>query len=200
MAVRTPIDIRKQTKPKWKERAVKDLPRFIEGIPSQLVGQPEELAKRAEIAINQAFKKFSQDDVAIVIDNLRKGNHEELARITNFKGLLIDLLTCFMFHTKLDDIIKDQPQFRKKADRPFTVEECVKSYDPIASFQDAYTKWLKIDYTNILERNQAILESLPAYGRITDAVKILARTARSIQRAKGSHHHDVVGITFGKAI
>ena len=201
VAVRTPIDIRKQTKPKWKERAVKDLPRFIEGIPSQLVGQPEELAKRAEIAINQAFKKFSQDDVAIVMENLRQGNYEDLASITNFKGLLVDLLTCFMFHTKLDDIRhRYSPKQFKSSTRPLTVQECIDSNDPIASFCDAYEKWLKIDYTAILEWNLAILKAFRDYARFTDAVKILARTARSIQRAKGAHHHDVVGITFCNAI
>ena len=200
VAVRTPIDIRKKKSPQWKNRLIKDLPRFIKGIPSQLVGQPEELAKRAETSVNQADKKFSKDDVAAVMDNLRQGNHEELAKITNFKGLLVDLLTCFMFHTKLDDIRHRYPKHFDKSNRPATLQECIDSNDPIARFQDAYEKWLKIDYTNILEWNIAILKAFRDYARFTDAVKILARNARSIQRAKGSLNHDVVGITFCNAI
>ncbi len=200
VAIRTPLDIRKQNKPEWNSRKVKDLPRFIKGIPSQLIGQPEELSKRAEIAVNQAFKMLSADADSIM-DNLRQENPEELAKITNFKGLLVDLLTCFMFHYKLDTIIKDQPQFRKKAARPPTLQECIDSEDPIDSFMDAYDKWLKIDYTDILEWNIAILKALTiSEHRGNDAVKRLAKTAQFIQRAKGAHHHDVVGITFCNAI
>ena len=200
VAIRTPLDIRKQKKPEWNSRKVKDLPDLIKRIPSQLVGQPEELAKRAEIAVNQAFKTLSADADSIM-DNLRQENPEELAKITNFKGLLVDLLTCFMFHYKLDTIIKDQPQFRKQANRPPILQDCIDSEDPIASFMDAYDKWLKIDYTEILEWNKAILKALTISGhRGNDAVKRLAKTAQFIQRAKGAHHHDLVGITFCNAI
>ena len=199
IALRTPILISKKKTPEWNVRAVKDLPDYIKGIPSQL-GKPEELAKRAENAVNEAFKKFSKDNVDSIMDKLRKGNPEELAKITNFKGLLVDLLTCFMFYSRLDDIIKDQPSFRKKSNRPPTLLECIDSDNRIDSFIDAYEKWLKIDYTDILAWNIAILKTLPARPRSNDAVKNLARTARSIQMAKGSQHHDLVGITFCNAI
>ena len=200
VAIRTPLDIRKQNKPEWNSRKVKDLSGLIKRIPSQLIGQPEELTKRAEIAANQAFKMLSADADSIM-DNLRQENPEELAKITNFKGLLVDLLTCFMFHYKLDTIIKDQPKFRKQANRPPILQECIDSEDPIASFMDAYDKWLKIDYTDILEWNIAILKALTiSEHRGNDAVKRLAKTAQFIQRAKGAHHHDVVGITFCNAI
>ena len=189
-AVRTPILIGKKKTPEWKEYAVKDLPAFIRSIPSQL-GKPEELAKRSEIAVNEAFKKFSKKDAKYIMRSLG-----EAAEETNFKGLLIDLLTVFMFHTKLDDII---PQHFKKANSPPTVAECLEG-DSIAKFTEAYKKWLKVDYKDILEWNQRILVSLPARPRSNDAVKMLAQTAQSIQRAKGAHHHDVVGIIFCNAI
>ena len=199
IVLRTPILIGKKKTPEWNERAVKDLPDYIKGIPSQL-GKPEELAKRAENAVNEAFKKFSKDNIDSIMDKLRKGNPDELAKITNFKGLLVDLLTCFMFYSRLDDIIKDQPSFRKKANRPPTLLECIDSDNRIDSFIDAYEKWLKIDYTDILAWNIAILKALPARPRSNDAIKNLARTARFIQTAKGSQHHDLVGITFCNAI
>ena len=197
-AVRTPLSIGKKNKPQWKEYKVKQLPGLIQRIPTQL-GKPEELSKRAEIAVNQAFKKIA-DAADSVMDKLRKGNPDELAEITNFKGLLVDLLTCFMFHSRLDDIIKDQPEFRKKANRPPILQDCIDSDNPIASFTDAYKKWLKVDYKAILAWNSAILKALPAKSQSNDALQILARTAHSIQCAKGDTHHDVVGITFCNAI
>ena len=190
VAVRTPILIGKKKTPEWQDYAVKDLPKLIQSIPSQL-GKPEELSKRAEIAINEAFKKFSKKDAKYIKDSLG-----EAAEETNFKGLLIDLLTCFMFHTKLDEI---RGQHFKKAGRPSTVAECLEG-DSSAKFTEAYKKWLKVDYKDILEWNQRILSSLPPRPRSNDAVKMLAQTAQSIQRAKGAHHHDVVGITFCNTI
>ncbi len=197
VAIRTPILIGKKKTPEWKEYAVKDLPDFIARIPSQL-GKPEELSKRAEIAINEAFKKFSKDQIESIMDNLRKEDPNELADITNFKGLLVDLLTCFMFHSRLDDIRRQY--FRKKANYPPTLPECIASDNSVVSFCDAYEKWLKVDYTDILEWNGAILKALPTRPRSNDAVKRLAQTAYSIQMAKGSQHHDLVGITFCNAI
>ena len=190
IALRTPILIGKKKTPEWQDYAVKDLPDFIARIPSQL-GKPEELEKRAEIAVNEAFKKFSKKDAKYIKDSLG-----EAAEETNFKGLLIDLLTCFMFHTKLDEI---RDQHFKKSSRPSTVAECLEG-DSIAKFTEVYEKWLKIDYKDILEWNQRILSSLPPRPRSNDAVKMLAQTAQSIQRAKGSHHHDLVGISFCNSI
>ena len=195
IALRTPILIGKKKAPEWKEDyAVKDLPDFISRIPSQL-GKPEELAKRAEIAVNEAFKKFSKKDAKYIQDSLG-----EAAEETDFKGLLIDLLTVFMFHTKLDEI-RDQyiPKHFKKSNQPPTVANCLEG-DSIAKFTKAYKKWLTVDYTDILEWNQRILSSLPPRPRSNDAVKMLAQTAQSIQRAKGAHHHDLVGISFCNTI
>ncbi len=190
VAVRTPILIGKKKTPEWQDYAVKDLSNFITRIPSQL-GKPEELEKRAEIAVNEAFKKFSPKDAKYIKDSLG-----EAAEETNFKGLLIDLLTVFMFHTKLDEI---RNQHFKKANRPPTVAKCLEG-DSIAKFTEAYEKWLKIDYKHILEWNQRILSSLPPRPRSNDAVKMLAQTAQSIQRAKGAHHHDLVGNIFCNTI
>ena len=197
IALRTPILIGKKKPPEWNERAVKDLPEFIARIPSQL-GKPEELAKRAEIVVNEAFKKFSRDQVDSIMDKLRKEDPNELADVTNFKGLLVDLLTCFMFHSRLDDI--RHQYFRKKTNYPPTLPECIDSDNPVVSFCDAYDKWLKVDYKDILEWNGAILKALPARPLSNDAVKRLAQTARFIQMAKGSQHHDLVGTTFCNAI
>ena len=110
IAVRTPLSSGKKNAPQWKHCEVQSLHRIIKGIPSQL-SQSEELSKRAEIAVNQAFKKFSDEDRAAIMDELRSG---ELAQVTDFNGLLVDLLTCFMFHYKLDGIIPDQPEFHKE--------------------------------------------------------------------------------------
>ena len=196
VAIRTPLDIRKQNKPEWNSRKVKDLPGLIKRIPSQLIGQPEELAKRAEIAVNQAFKMLHEEDEPSIQNKLG-----EAGEATNLKGLLVDLLTCFMFHSKLDDIRHQYiPKHFKKSNQPPTVPECIRSKDIIASFQTAYEKWLKVDYTDILEWNQRILDALPTEARSHDAVKRLAQTAREIQRAKGAHHHDLVGISFCNSI
>ena len=195
VAIRTPLDIRKKNQPEWNPRKVKDLPGLIKRIPSQLVGQPEELAKRAEIAVNQAFKMLHEEDEKSIQNKLG-----EAGEATNLKGLLVDLLTCFMFHTKLDDIRHQYiPKHFKKSNQPPTVPECLEG-DSIAKFTEAYKKWLKVDYKDILEWNQRILDALPTEARSQDAVKRLASTAREIQRQKGAHHHDVVGITFCNAI
>ena len=190
VAVRTPILTGKKKTPEWQDYAVKDLPGFLTSIPSQL-GKPEELSKRAEIAINEAFKKFNKQDVEYIMRSIG-----EAAEETNVKGLLTDLLAVVMFHTKLDGII---PKHFKKADHPPTVAECLTG-DSIAKFTDAYNKWLDIDYKDILEWVKSILHSLPPKPQSNDAVKILAKTAQSIQRAKGSQHHDVVGLTFCNSI
>ena len=199
-AVRTPILIGKKNAPQWEKCPVKDLPGLIESIPSRL-SKSEDLSKRAEIAVNEAFKKFDKKDENSIQTHLRKEDTGELADITNFKGLLVDLLTCFMFHYKLDRIIKDQPQFRKKSNCPPILQDCIDSDNRIASFIDAYQKWLDIDYKDILAWNIAILKALTISGhRGNDAVKLLALAAQSIQMAKGETHHDVVGITFCNAI
>ena len=199
VAVRTPILIGKKNPPQWKDYPVKDLPAFITRIPSQL-GKPEELSKRAEIAVHEAFKKIADDADSIMV-NLRKKDPNELADVTNFKGLLVDLITCFMFHYKLDGIIKDQPQFRIKANRPPTLQDCIDSDNRIASFLDAYDKWFTVDYKDILAWNSTILKALTISGhRGNDAVRFLALAAQSIQMAKGDTHHDVLGTTFCNAI
>ncbi len=199
-AVRTPILIGKKNAPQWEKCPVKDLPGLIKGIPSQL-SKSEDLSKRAEIAVNQAFKKFDQEDVDSIQTQLRQEDTDELADVTYFKGLLVDLLTCFMFHHKLDRIIKDQPQFRIKADRPPILQDCIDSDNRIASFIDAYDKWLKVDYKDILAWNIAILKALTISGhRGNDAGHLLALAAQSIQMAKGDMPHDVLGTTFCNAI
>ena len=200
VAVRTPLSIGKKNAPQWEKCPVKDLPGLIESIPSRL-SKSEDLSKRAEIAVNEAFKKFDKEDVDSIQTHLRKEDTSELADVTNFKGLLVDLLTCFMFHYKLDRIIKDQPQFRKKADSPPTLRDCIDSDDRIASFIDAYDKWLDVDYKDILAWNIAILKALTISGhRGNDAVRFLALAAQSVQMAKGEMPRDVVGITFCNAI
>ena len=109
-AVRTPLSIGKKKPPEWNNCPVQSLPRLIKGIPSRL-SKSEELSKRAEIAVNQAAKKFDKEkkETDSIMANLRSG---ELAQVTDFNGLLVDLLACFMFHHKLDGIIPDQPEFR----------------------------------------------------------------------------------------
>ena len=198
VAVRTPLLTGKKNQPQWKECEVKALPSLIKGIPSQL-SKSEELSKRAETAIHQAFKKFDKEkkETDSIMANLRSG---ELAQVTDFNGLLVDLLTCFMFHHKLDGIIQDQPQFRSKSNRPATLQECIDAEEPITRFIDAYQKWLTVDYKDILAWNIAILNALTTATNGNDVVKLLAQAAQSIQMAKGEMPRDVVGITFCNAI
>ena len=196
VAMRTPLSIGKKNAPQWKECEVKDLAGLIRSIPTQL-SKSEELSKRAEIAVNQAAKKFTQEDIDSIQSHLRKEDANELAEVTNFKGLLVDLLTCFMFHYKLDTIIKDQPPFRKQANRPPILQACIDSENRISRFIDVYQKWLKIDYKDILAWNIDILKALTiSEHRGNDAVHLLALTAQSIQMAKGEMPRDVVGTTF----
>lgn len=101
-AVRTPLSSGKKNPPQWNNCPVQALPRLLKGIPSQL-SKSEELSKRAEIAVNQAAKKIGKENAAKIMANLRSG---ELAQVTDFNGLLVDLLTCFMFHHKLDAIFQ----------------------------------------------------------------------------------------------
>ena len=194
--MRTPLSIGKKNKPQWEKCPVKDLPGLIQRIPSQL-SKSEDLSKRAEIAVHQAFKKFDQEDVESIQTNLLEEDTDELADVTKFKGLLVDLLTCFMFHTKLDDI---RHQYFRRKSQPPKVQECIDSQAPIASFLDAYKKWLTVDYKDILAWNIAILKALPAKSQSNDALQILAFAAHSIQCAKGETHHDVLGTTFCNAI
>ena len=110
VAVRTPLSSGKKNPPEWNNCPVQSLPGIIKGIPSQL-SKSEELSKRAETAIHQAYKKIEKDKNSIM-DKLRSGDLDELAQVTDFRGLLVDLLACFMFHHKLDQTIPDQPEFR----------------------------------------------------------------------------------------
>ena len=92
-----------------------------------------------------------------------------------------------------------------KSNRPATLQDCIDSDEPIVRFQDAYKKWLKIDYKDILTWSRAILNALTSCGgeigqHGNDAVKLLAQAAQSIQMAKGEMPRDVVGITFCNAI
>ena len=88
----------------------------------------------------------------------------------------------------------------KKSNRPATLQDCIDSDEPILRFQDAYEKWLKIDYKDILTWSRAILNALTISNHGNDAVKLLAQAAQSIQMAKGEMPRDVVGITFCNAI
>lgn len=71
---------------------------FIRHAPNEL-GSPETLAKKANIAINSAAARFSPEQSKSIMDEMG-----EAARGTNIKGLMTDLLTAIMFHSKLDTI------------------------------------------------------------------------------------------------
>ena len=101
--MRTPLSVGKRNLPEWKECKVQALPGLLQRITRRL-SQSEELSKRAEIAVHQAFKKFSKEDIDSIMANLRQASTNELAEVTNSKGLLVDLLTCFMFHYKLGTV------------------------------------------------------------------------------------------------
>ena len=137
----------------------------------------------------------------------------EAASGTNIKGLMTDLLTAIMFHTKLDTIrhqtpppLKDERQ--SPATLPYegpwppqSVSECKADCNQVVqAFHTAHNQWLAVDYKHILEWSCAILHALPKSPNSNAAVKIIAEAAIKIQSASGKQHHDLVGITFCQSV
>lgn len=128
---------------------------------------------------------------------------------TTIEGLLTDLLTAIMFHTKLDTIrhevapalmLNTHASDDVPAWPPATVQDCIDSHDVVRSFHEAHMAWQGVDYKQILEWSCAILNLLPASSAAGKALRIIANSALSIQRSAGSNHHDLVGITFCQSI
>ena len=96
--VRTPDYQPKPKQTKWTAVKGASMANFIRHAPNEL-GSPETLAKKANIAINSAAARFSPEQSKSIMDEMG-----EAARGTNIKGLMTDLLTAIMFHSKLDTI------------------------------------------------------------------------------------------------
>ena len=184
-----------QPKPKQtKWTAVKGtaMATFIQHAPNEL-GSPELLAKQANVAVNAAAARFSPEQSQSILAEMG-----ESARGTNVKGLMTDLLTAIMFHTKLDEI---RNQHFRPSNRPSSVAECLSDSARIVSaFHTAHRQWLAVDYKHILEWSCAVFRALPAGPNSDAAVKIIADAAVEIQSATGRQHHDLVGITFCQSV
>ena len=203
--VRTPGYQPEPGKTKWTAVKGADFADFIRQAPNEL-GSPETLAKAANAAINKAAGHFSATQQRAIM-----GNIGAAAANTNIKGLMTDLLTAIMFHTRLDtirhqvepttDARQDGHAFYSGPWPPQSVDECLQDQDQIVkSFHTAHDTWLAVDYKHIMEWSCAILHALPKSPNSNTAVGIIADAAMAIQSASGNQHHDLVGITFCQSV
>ena len=203
--VRTPSFQPDPKQTKWTAVKGSAMAEFIRQAPNE-IGSPETLAKMADAAINKAADRFTQQQSAAIM-----GNIGTAARNTSVTGLMTDLLTAIMFHTRLDTI-RHQPSPATDARQngavfyngpwpPQSVDECLQDDDRIVkALHEAHDAWLAVDYKHILEWSCAILHALPKSPNSNVAVKIIAEAAMAIQSARGSQHHDLVGITFCQSV
>ena len=203
--VRTPGYQPEPRQTKWTAVKGADFADFIRQAPNEL-GSPETLAKVANAAINKAAGHFNETQQRAIM-----GNIGAAAANTNIKGLMTDLLTAIMFHTRLDtirhqiepttDARQDGRAFYGGPWPPPSVDECLQDRDGIVkNFHTAHDTWLAVDYKHIMEWSCAILHALPKSPNSNTAVKIIADAAMAIQSASGSQHHDLVGITFCQSV
>ena len=203
--VRTPGYQPEPKHTKWTAVKGANFADFIRQAPNEL-GAPEALAKIADAAVNIAAARFTPAQQAAIM-----GNIGAAARNTNVKGLMTDLLTAIMFHTKLDTI-RHQPAPLADARQngqtmyagpwpPQSVGECLESpYRTVQAFHESHDAWLAVDYKHIMEWSCAILHALPQSPNSNAAVKMIADAAIAIQNASGNQHHDLVGITFCQSV
>lgn len=204
--VRTPDYQPKPKQTKWTAVKGAAMANFIQHAPNEL-GSPETLAKKANIAINSAAARFTETQSESIMAEMG-----EAASGTNIKGLMTDLLTAIMFHTKLDTIRHQTPPLIDDRQSPATlpyedkwppqsVSECKADGNQVVkAFHTAHDQWLAMDYKHILEWSCAILHALPKSPNSNAAVKIIADAAIEIQSASGKQHHDLVGITFCQSV
>ena len=188
----------------WRQVKVADFADFVIQAPNEL-GSPEALAKRADIAIKKAAAKFSTSESHSIIAEMG-----DAARGTNINGLMTDLLTAIMFHTKLDvirhshkpglDARYHEPVQYRGTWPPLTVKECLRSGSIARAIHNAHDLWLAVDYKQILEWSCAIINALPSSPASDDAVNIIANAALDLRSRSGSQHHDLVGITFCQSV
>ena len=177
---------------------------FIRQAPNEL-GSPEVLAKIADEAVDKATARFTKAQQTSIMNEIG-----DAAENTNVKGLMTDLLTAIMFHTKLDTIrYQPAPQWDARQNSqsvfsdawpPQSVEECLQENRVVKNFHTAHNTWLAIDYKHILEWSCAILYALPKSPNSNMAVRIIAEAAIEIQSASGNQHHDLIGITFCQSV
>ena len=196
---------RQAKKAQWRTIKTSGFADYVQKAPEE-IGSPDALAHMAEVAVASAAAKFTADEETSILRKMGDG-----ARGTNLKGLLTDLLTAVMFHTKLDVIVEDSmPEvdarktppvmFNQAEWRPKTVLECRESEQIATAFEEAHDLWLAVDYKQILEWSCAILRALPDSPSTNAALHIIARAAVNIQRSSGGQHHDLVGITFCQSL
>ena len=203
--VRTPAYQPELKATKWTSVKGDSIADYIQQAPKE-IGSPETLAKIADIAINKAEARFTGDQKKIIMNNIGSA-----AKGTNIKGLMTDLLTAIMFHTKLDTIRNQSAPVTDARDNhqsfyngdwpPASVTQCLQNDHQVAeAFHTAHNMWLAIDYKQILEWSCAIINSMPPSPNRNAAVKIIAEAAMEIQNASGNNHHDLIGITFCQSV
>ena len=196
---------RQAKKAQWRTIKTSGFADYVRKAPDE-IGSPDSLARMAEVAVASAAAKFTADEATSILRKMGDG-----VRGTNLKGLLTDLLTAIMFHTKLDLIVEQSmPEvdarktppvmFNQEEWRPKTVLECRESQQIATAFEEAHDLWLAVDYKQILEWSCAILRAMPDSPSTNAAVDIIARAATNIQRSAGGQHHDLVGITFCQSL
>lgn len=193
---------------KWRTFKPRDLAAYIRQSPNEL-GSPEALASDADVAVKSAAAQFTEEEAMSIINKMGSA-----ARGTNLVGLMTDLLTAVMFHTKLD-LVREQMQpvidarsseatfFQQtESERwpPKSVSECRRSNQIAIDLHEAHNLWLAVDYKQILEWSCAIINALPDTPSTNDALQILAKAAVEIQRTAGSQHHDLIGTTFCQSL
>ena len=203
--VRTPACQPDLKATKWTSVKGDSIADYIRQAPKE-IGSPETLAKIADIAINKAEARFTNDQKKAIMSNIGPA-----ALGTNIKGLMTDLLTAIMFQTKLDTIRNQAAPATDARDNhesfyngdwpPASVGECLQQNHQIAeAFHTAHSMWLAVDYKQILEWSCAIINAMPPSPNRNAAVKIIAEAAVEIQSASGNNHHDLIGITFCQSV
>lgn len=192
----------------WRTFKPNDLADYVRQAPNEL-GSAEALASDADIAVKSAAAQFSDSEALSILNKMGAA-----ASGTNLVGLMTDLLTAVMFHTKLDlvreemrpviDARTNPPTMIAESEierwPPKSVSECRQSEQIASELHDAHHLWLAVDYKQILEWSCAIINALPDTPSSNTALQILARAAVEIQRTAGSQHHDLIGNTFCQSL
>ena len=183
-------------KARWHTVSVRSLSDYLENAPGE-ASTPESLASMADVAIESANDAFTPDERAAILHVMGINAASDPAKAV--KGLMTDLMTAIMFHSKLD-VIRHSVDEPYRGWGPLRVIECINAPNIQAALKSAHEQWILIDYKQILEWSCAILDALPSTSSTRSALSRIARTARDIEQLSGGEHHDLFGITFCQSV
>ena len=185
---------------RWQKVAVTTFSGYLKEV-VQDIKSPEDLAKRVGIAVRKAEASLSsaqKSDLLKKMESYIKVAKSQAKTETEVDGLMTDLLTAIMFHSKLDAISRE---FNFSGEQPIPLDECLRQEDSVHALKQSHEIWLEIDYRQIFAWSCELLSKLPLHQNSQRAVKILIENALAIQRLSGnSHHHDLIGITFCQSL